>query len=90
MDRITREALRTEIWIVLTVLRPHQKRPLGIDVERIRGEVTDLLVDRILGQPDSEAVLVRPSIVGGVHATRRGRWGEDEPHPFPSLTAADH
>ena len=74
-----------DIWIALTVLKPYQKRALGLDIERTREEVTDELVRRIMGAPESEAVMLVPSLAGPPLSPYRGRWGVEEPHPFPDL-----
>ncbi len=85
MRRITREALRTNIWVALSVLKPFQKRALGLDIERIRGEVTDDLTQRIMGRPESETLMLAPDMVGPPHAPWHGKWDVDEPHPHPEL-----
>ncbi|USU06277.1 hypothetical protein NF699_06350 [Sphingomonadaceae bacterium OTU29LAMAA1] len=85
MNAVSRDQLRTNIWVALSVLKPYQKRALGLDIERIRSEVTDDLVQRIMGRPESETVMLRPDLVGPSHSPHHGRWDEDEPHPHPEL-----
>ena len=89
MRRISRESLRMSIWVALSVLKPWQKRALGLDIERIRNEVADDLTARVMGQPESETVMLRPSLVGPAHSPRHGRWNEDEPHPHPDVAFDD-
>ncbi len=85
MRRVTREQLRTNIWVALSVLKPFQKRAPGLDIERIRVDVTDDLVKRIMGRPESETVMLQPDMVGPAHAPSHGQWDVDEPHPYPDL-----
>lgn len=85
MRRVTREDLRTNIWVALSVLKPYQARAFGLNVERIRNEVADDLVQRIMGQSESETVMLRPDLVGPHHSPRHGRWDVDEPHPIARL-----
>lgn len=87
MRRITREELRTNIWVALSVLKPYQARALSLNVDRIRNEVTDDLVQRIMGAVDSETVMLRPDMVGSAHSPSHGKWGVDEPHPHPDLVS---
>lgn len=85
MILITREELRTQLWVALCVLKPYEKRALGLNVESIRQNVTDDLVRRIMGSPESETVILRPNLAGPAHSPWVGRWGKDEPHPHPEL-----
>lgn len=85
--RVSRETLRTNIWVALSVLKPFQKRALGLNVDRIREEVTDDLVGRIMGRPESETVILQPDLTGSVHSPVIGKWDVDEPHPHPELKA---
>ena len=87
---MSRETLRMRVWVALTVLRPGQKRAIGVDGERAREAVTDDLVRRIMGAPESEAVILQPDLAGPSHSPHRGRWDVDEPHPFPDLPFATH
>ena len=90
MRRLTREALRMRIWIGLTVTKQHKKRAFGLDVERARDEITDDLLDRIMGPPASEAVVLIPDMVGSPLSPVHGKWDIDEPHPHPHLSGSDH
>ena len=88
MRRISREGLRTIISIGLKVQPGYVKMILA------KTHVHDLLVEditnRIMGEPESETVILKPSMVGTAHSPRHGRWDEDEPHPCPDLPATDH
>ncbi|WP_230781580.1 hypothetical protein [Sphingomonas sp. Leaf37] len=85
MRRVTREQLRTNIWVALSVLKPYEKRALSLNVESVRNSVTDELVRRIMGAPESETVMLQPDMVGPVHGPTHGKWDIDEPHPHPEL-----
>ncbi len=85
MRRVTREELRTQLWVAMSVLKPYEKRALGLNIEMIRNSVTDDLVQRIMGSPESETVILRPDLAGPSHSPRIGRWDVDEPHPHPKL-----
>jgi hypothetical protein len=85
--RLSREQLRTNIWVALSVLKPFEKRALGLNVERIREEVTDDLVRRIMGARESETVILQPDMAGPAHCPHVGKWDVDEPHPHPELAA---
>ena len=89
MRRITREELRTNIWVALSVLKPYQARALSLNVDRIRNEVTDDLVQRIMGAVDSETVMLRPDMVGPAHSPSHGKWGVDEPHPLEIIESRE-
>lgn len=84
MRLLTRQQLRTQVWVALTVLKPFQKRALGVLVDQTREEVTDDLVYRIMGEPESETVILQPDLVDSPY-TRVGKWNVDEPHPHPEL-----
>ena len=60
MRRVSRKDLLDTLYIALTVLRHSQKRALGVDVERMRPEVVETLVYRVMGPPETEAVLLPP------------------------------
>ena len=90
MKRLSREAIRTRISLALTVLRPYQKRELGLLAKGAHRDVVEDLTTRIMGRPESEAVILVPSLTGDPHSPRHGRWGEDEPHPHPDMPFADH
>lgn len=89
MRRITREELRTNIWVALSVLKPYQARALSLNVDRIRNEVTEDLVQRIMGAVDSETVMLRPDMVGSAHSPSHGKWGVDEPHPLKIIESRE-
>lgn len=90
MKRMSRDTLRMRIGIALTVLKPYQKRAVGVGDEHTREAVTEDLVRRIMGTPESEAVILQPDLVGSPHSPRHGKWDVDEPHPFPDLPFAEH
>ena len=81
---LTREQLRTQVWVALTVLKPYEKRALGVVVEQTRKDVTEDLVLRIMGEPESETVILQPDLVGTPYS-RVGVWNVDEPHPHPDM-----
>jgi hypothetical protein len=89
MRRISREALRTRIWVGLTVLPAYKQRAIGANEQRIREQITDDLVQRIMGDPASETVLLTPDMVGTVHSPRAGKWDVDEPRPHPEVLTTD-
>ena len=88
MKRMSREGLRTIISIGLRVQPGYVKTILT------NTHVHDLLVEditnRVMGDPESETVVLKPSMVGSVHSPRRGKWDIDEPHPCPDLPSTDH
>ena len=88
MRRVSRKDLLDTLYIALTVLRPGQKRALGVDIERTRSEVVETLVYRVMGPPENEAVLLKPSMVSEPKGHRAGVWGADEPHPDAYLPPA--
>ena len=91
MRRIGREVLRLRIALGLLKVRSKvSKKEIGIAAERDREQLVDELVHRIMGAPESEAVILVPDRVGSAHTTRDGRWGVDEPHPAPDVTLAQH
>ena len=81
---VTRNELRTTISVALAVLKPAQQRSIGIAPRSARDDITDDLVDRIMGKPESETVILQPDLVGTTYATV-GKWDVDEPHPHPTL-----
>lgn len=85
MKRVSRDRLRMDIWIALSVVRSDRKRALGIDIEHVRQTVTDDLVERIMGPPESETVMIKPDLAGPALSPYRGRWGHDEPYPHLDL-----
>lgn len=87
MRRMSRETLRTNICVALSVLKPYKSRTLSLNIEHIRNEVVDDLINRIMGHPESEAVILQPDMVGTIHSPAIGRWDIDEPHPCPDLEA---
>jgi hypothetical protein len=86
--RVSRETLRSNIWIALTVLKPYEKRALGLHIEETRKNVTEDLVRRIMGEPASETVMLKPDMVGSPHSPSIGKWGVDEEHPCPDLPSS--
>ena len=69
MELIRHDDLRIHIGVKLTV---HAKAGR----ERLLDEIMSTL---------SEAVIVKPGMVGFHCSARRGAFGVDEPHPFPDL-----
>jgi len=84
MRLVSRKELRTMISVALAVLKPAQQRAVGIAPRSTRDDITDDLVDRIMGKPESETVILQPDLVGSSYATV-GEWDVDEPHPHPDL-----
>ena len=88
MKRMSREGLRTIISIGLKVQPGYVKTILA------KTHVHTLLVEditsRIVGDPENETVILKPSMVGSVHSPQRGKWDIDEPHPCPDLPPTDH
>jgi len=88
MRRVSRNDLLDTLYIALTVLRPGQKRALGVDIERTRSEVAETLVYRVLVPPENEAVLLKHSMVSEPKGHRAGVWGADEPNSDTYLPPA--
>ncbi len=89
MRRISREALRTRIWVALSVLPAWKQRTISVNDQRVREEITEDLVQRIMGQPESETVLLTPDMVGTIHSPRTGKWDVDEPRPHSEVLTTD-
>lgn len=85
MRLVTRDDLRVTISVALSVTTPYKQRATGINVEHVREEIVDDLVRRIMGVPESETVILRPSMCGSPLTPRHGVWDVDEPHPHPNL-----
>jgi hypothetical protein len=90
MRRISRESLMMTITIALKVLPKYQKTALDLRGEQIVDAVALEIVNRVMGTPESEAVILRPDLAGSPHAPRAGKWGIDEPHPFPDMPFSPH
>lgn len=84
MRLVTRNELRTTISVALAVLKPAQQRAIGIAPRSARDDIADDLVERIMGKPESETVILQPDLVGSTYA-KVGEWDVDEPHPHPEL-----
>jgi hypothetical protein len=85
MIRMSRKVLTTTISVALSVRRKPERRALGVLDRAQLDAVTEDLVDRILGKPESETVILQPSMVGNGFDARWGKWDIDEPHPHPDL-----
>lgn len=85
MHRISRDELRMRLAIALTLYKRSEKRVMGIDTERKLNQVVDDLVGRIMGYPDNENVILKPSAVTTRDGERQGVWDQDEPHPVSIL-----
>lgn len=85
MRLVTRDDLRMTISAALSVTTPCKQRATGINVEHVGEEIVDDLVRRIMGAPESETVILRPSMCGSPLPPRHGVWNVDEPHPHPEL-----
>ena len=90
MRRVTRDAVRMWLRIGLMVRRAHDRRGLAIMSEHAVDDVVEDMLMRIMGREEGEAVILEPSLHGPAHAPWRGKWGEDEPHPFPDVLKAQH
>lgn len=84
MRLMTRSELRTLIRVAFTVLKPAPKRVMGLTDEAARDAVAEDLVQRIMGEPRSETVILQPDLTGGAYS-RVGEWDVHEPHPCPDL-----
>lgn len=76
------DEIRHRITIQLQLMRPSQKRRIGIDNRSSVDEAVELIMSRVL----AGTVIVTPSMVPGQHYP--GKFGVDEPHPFPDLIKA--
>lgn len=85
MKLVTRDEVRMMVSIALTVAAPYKKRAVGLVAEEARRDVTEDLVHRLMGAPESESVILRPSLVGSPLSPSHGVWDVDEPHPHPEL-----
>ncbi|KQN28293.1 hypothetical protein ASF00_10490 [Sphingomonas sp. Leaf34] len=90
MNRISREELRMIIEVALTVRRKSERMSVDLQGARAVQSFTDDLLQRIMGQEESETILIVPSNVGPQHSPKRGSWGVDEPHPHPDLSYRHH
>lgn len=90
MRRLSRDALRMRLQVALTVRKARDRRGLDIMTETAVNALVEDLLTRIMGSPASEAVILEPDMAGPPHAPWRGKWGVDEPHPFPDVSAAQH
>ncbi|WP_140867636.1 hypothetical protein [Sphingomonas oligophenolica] len=90
MKRVSRETLRMRLIIGLQVRKPYERRELGLITVDVIERVVDDMLMRIMGRPESEALILQPSAAGPPLSPRIGVWGVDEPHPFPDMPFADH
>jgi hypothetical protein len=79
MHLIRHHALRTALSVNLICLKPTVKRTLGLTAQ-CQEELIDAMMRAISG-----CVIVSPDMVGQNTGSRPGRFGVDEPHPFPHL-----
>ncbi len=79
MHLIRHDDLRITLSVQLTCLKLTVKRTLGL-TEQCREELIDAMMAAI-----AECVIVAPDMAGENTSARRGRFGVDEPHPFPHL-----
>ena len=82
---VTREQLRLALWSALVVKKPWQKKALQITHETALKHMVEEILERVLGSPQNEHVLLAPSRVIQQAGERPGRWGSDEPHPLDLL-----
>jgi hypothetical protein len=71
--------IRLEMSVKFATLPKAIKRHFGIDHTYER-EMLDHLMEVL-----AHCVVVKPDSVGFNSSTRPGKFGEDEPHPFPEL-----
>lgn len=90
MRRVSREALRMRLVVAMATLKPHQKTRSGLTNDAIREEIADAMIQRIMGSPASEAVILEPDLIGSPHSPSKGRWDIDEPHPHPDVPFSRH
>ncbi len=89
MKRLSRQTIQLRIAIGLTVLPKHHKRALGLNSQAAVDFAAADMVQRIMGNVESEAVVLVPDRHGNAHQPRHGVWGVDEPHPAPDLPFID-
>jgi hypothetical protein len=70
--------------VAITVRKQHTRRGLALITEGEINDVVDDLLNRIMGRPESEAVILEPDLVGPAHAPWRGRWVRMSPTPWAS------
>ena len=73
------DEIRHRMKIQLKLMTPTDKRRIGIDDSRSIDKAVDLIMSRVL----AGTVIVTPSLVPGQHYP--GKFGVDQPHPFPDL-----
>lgn len=89
MKRLSRETIQLRVAIGLTVLPKHHKRALGLNSQAAIDFAAADMVQRIMGNAESEAVVLVPDRHGDAHQPRHGVWGVDEPHPAPIVPFID-
>ena len=78
-DPYEHDEIRRRMTIQLQLMKPADKRRIGIDDRGAVEKAVDLIMSRVL----AGTVIVTPSMVPGQHYP--GKFGVDEPHPFPDL-----
>lgn len=73
------DEIRHRMKIQLMLMKPFDRRRIGIDDNGSIDKAVDLIMSRVL----AGTVIVTPSMVPGQHYP--GTFGVDEPHPFPDL-----
>ena len=87
MERVSRDHLRLVLSIALKLYRRSEKKAFGIESETVLNKMVEDILTRVMGRPENEAVILRPSRIIRQIGEREGRWGEDEPDPQDALPA---
>lgn len=85
MRRLSRDDARLILRIALGLYKRSEKKVMGIDTEALRDQMVEDILRRMMGSPDNESVILRPSNVVSQAGERQGYWDRDEPHPVPIL-----
>lgn len=82
MELIQHADIRRAISVKIAVAPKYAQRGFGLLERQCRRELLDAIMSVLQG-----AVIVQPGMVG--LCERRGKFGVDEPHPFPELAVVD-
>ena len=85
MERVSRDHLRLTLRIALGLYKRTDKKRFGIEVDTQLDRMVEDILNRVMGTPYNEAVILRPSAIRDRIGNREGRWGQDEPHPTDVL-----
>lgn len=87
MERVSRDHLRLVLSIALKLYRRSEKKAFGIESETVLNKMVEDILTRVMGKPENESVILRPSRINRQIGEREGHWGGDEPHPLDVLPA---